>query len=306
VLTYRRGTALTDAVHARIEHDWDAADSDRVRLGVLTAGRLRRLGSDDHRRRARRLLEPFRTGDDVAETLPGVTRARAWYELGYLSHLEDDPDTAVPALLRAADLGEGPGAATRRWSARCVATRIRWLGHRATSDEFLAVLAEADGAFRADTETDPAAVRWRMNVVAHRFEVAVRDGDPDAAEPLIVQRESDPWLSAFGYLDTLQVDRDRLTILRGRGATIVDRVVERADRARTERPHAEAIADLDLDAARALRQAGDEAAARRYAERGLATPEGHAAWYVRPSLRELLGADDRPPRTARPTDPPST
>ena len=127
-----------------------------------------------------------------------------------------------------------------------------------------------------------------MNVVAHRFEVAVRDGDADTAAPLIEQRESDPWLASFGYLHTLEVDRDRLAILRGDGADVVGAVVARADEAHAERPDAEAIADPELDAARALRQAGDEPAALRYARRGYATPVGRAAWYARPALRDFI------------------
>jgi hypothetical protein len=288
MLTYRREQSLTDAFYGRIEDEWSAHDSEALRLGVLAAGRLRRRGSEEHRRRAHRLLQPFRDERPEVSALVADVQARAWYELGYLAHLEDDPQVAILAIERAARNAESGETPTRHWSARCVAARIRWLAGSSEPDEFLAVLAEADEAFRTHVEVDPAAVRWRMNVTAHRLEVELRRGEFGAAELLIEQLESDPWLTSFGYLDGLQIDRHRLAILGGEAAEVVDAVVDRANRERAERPFAEAIADLDLDAALALRQIGDEARARRFAERGLATPRGQAAWYARPYLTDFL------------------
>lgn len=290
VLTYRRRRGFTDEVYLAIEDAWSEEDADRVRMGVLAAGRLRRKGSEDDRRRSHRLLQPFREGRPIVRDLHSSLHGRANYEIGYLHHLEDDPEGAVRWLDRAsAAAGEG-GDRTREWSARCVSVRIQWLAGSASAEDFLSTLAQADEAFAEAFDLDPAAVRWRMNVTAHRLEVELQRENVEAAGPLLDMLEADPWIVSFGYVDSVQVDRDRLAVLCGDAESVVARVVARADQRHEEEPHSESLADYDLYAARALQAVGDREGARRVATRGLSVGRGQAAWYARSELQRFLTA----------------
>ena len=289
VLTYRRRRGFTDGVYVAIEDAWSEDDPDRVRMGVLAAGRLRRKGSDDDRKRSKRLLRPFREARTVVDELHPSLHGRARYEIGYLHHLEDDPDGAVLWLDRASEAARQGGDRTREWSSRCVSVRIQWLAGRASPEKFLETLAAADEAFAEAFDLDPAAVRWRMNVTAHRLEVELQRGNVEQAAPLLDLLEADPWIVSFGYVDTVQVDRDRLAVLCGDAGSVVERVVARAERRHEEEPHSESLADYDLYAASALHAVGDRDGARRAAVRGLSVGRGQAAWYARPELERFLG-----------------
>lgn len=286
-LMYRTPEGFTEAVYTTIEAVATHDDPIDLELRVLVAGRLRRRGTHDERRRARGLL----VGVDEAGSLPDRVAARAAYERAYLDHLEDVPRLAIDGMDRSAELADRAGDHTGAWISRCVAAQLRYLDGTLGATDYDELLQQAGSWFTSAEVEDTAASRWVTNVAAHRCDLALDEGDQDLARHMFEQLAHHPWVVDTGRAAQLEVRRRRLAIHGGRCDEVVEDLRRELHEREQARPVREGRALEHLDLARALIGVERPEEARRTAEAGLDAPPGCATWPWLERLREVA----RPP-----------
>ncbi len=289
VLAYRPNTAFSDPFYLQLESSLGQDVARDARLRLLVVDRRRRRATDADRARARELLSPIveRPGERVEVVIQPGLQARAMYQWGYLAHLEDDPAAAILAMTRSAELARDGGDLLHEWVARCVAARFGSLQGTLDDKTYLALLGQAEEVFRSERSRSPMALRWVMNTVSQRLELATRRDDETRATELLSVLEDDPWIRSFNQLEELGTSMDRIAIAAGRGADVLASVEQRLQEQLEGYPWREAIAELHLDVARARLAAGDEEGSRTAAQQGLLTPVGCALWIARADLQLL-------------------
>lgn len=292
VLAYRRNREFADRFYSALEATLDPAMPLRPDLALLVVDWRRRRATDEDLRRAQEHLEPLtrRTDAAWATELKSSERARALYQSGYIAHLGDQPERAIASLDLSAELAAEAVDPLHEWVARCVAGRFRSLLGQLDDDNYLELLTLASSEFVQHQATSPMALRWVMNTVSQRLELAMRRGRIDEARDLLLVLESDPWIRSYNQLQELETSANRIRIAAG-DAEGVRAALEDRLRSQLERdPRREGVAEMYLDVAQASLACGDRDGARVAAEAGLALPPGSAAWIARPDLERVIAA----------------
>lgn len=292
VLAYRRDRVFADRFYAALEITLDPDVPLRPDLALLVVDWRRRRASDEDLRRAKQHLEPLvrRTDGAWATALESAVRARALYQSGYIAHLEDQPERAITALDASAELAAEAGDRLHEWVARCVAGRFRSLLGLMDDEEYLELLMMASSEFVEHQTTSPMALRWVMNTVSQRLELATRRGRIEEAHELLLVLESDPWIRSFNQLHELETSADRIRLAAGDAEGVRAAFETRLGSQLDRDPRREAIAEMYLDVARVRLACGDADGARAAAVAGLALPPGSASWIARPDLERVIAA----------------
>ena len=294
-LIYRADQRFTTAIYSHLDLIATSDHAIDIELRVMLAGRLRRVGDQQSRIRARLLLDRLPSQIHFEDLRIG---ARAAYEQAYLDHLEDDPQTAIDGMERSAQLAARAGHETEQWVASCVAAQFRYHAIDLAAEDYEQLLVDAATYFDGADPADTAASRWVTNVAAHRFDLAMDRRQPELATHLLVELDAHPWVRDTGRHGLLQTRRRRLTLAQGRGHAVLDEISLEVTRREQARPVREGRAREMLDLARAQAETGapDEAAVT--ARDALESPPGCATWPWRRPLQSLVDGSDTPAGTA--------
>ncbi len=291
-LIYRGDQRFTAALFDHIDSTATGDDVVDIELRVMLAGRLRRVGDEQSRIRARVLLDGT---PPPADPEGHRIAARAAYEQAYLDHLEDDPQAAISGMHRSEQLASRAEHETGRWVACCVAAQFRYHAGELDVHDYDRLLIDAATYFDGADPADTTASRWVTNVAAHRFDLALDRGDLDLAQRLLVMLDEHPWVRDTGRHDVLEVRRRRLALAEGRGNEVLEEIRREVTRSEQARPVREGRARDLLDLARAEAAAGAHDQASSTAKDALNSPPGCATWPWRRPLRNL--ADDHNTRS---------
>ncbi|MCM2390522.1 hypothetical protein [Streptomyces albipurpureus] len=254
----------------------------------LRAGRLRRAGEVE-------LAEELMREAAADASVSPRTQARRLYDQGYSAFLRGAPAEAHMALLRSADAAREADDEVGHYVARLIADQIAYYqGQLGALDYERELLDGLRVLQEADRSPGTLAERWLMNCQALLFDLAVLEGDRQAAEELWPALRDDAWVDrAVGPLYRTRW-RARLALLReewARACTEYETLL--GPNVLTENPvrGSEGIARDLLDYGLALHGAGRPEDARQAWHQALSSPDTTAAWPWKPRARALLGED---------------
>lgn len=209
--------------------------------------------------------------------------SRIEYDLGYINYLRGQYCEAANWLEISANRGDDNGNKIGGSISRCIEFRVRWLAGSISKSDYTKQLNKALQIFQDESERNPTAKRWIMNVWAHKFEIAYRCNVWCDAEEAFKHIEQDLWLKAEGGPKALLPYQARLAFLKDHPAPAVSYWTEYlAQRDINAESNREAAARDYYDFGIALRQAGDEAEAKNIWKQALAFPSepGNHYWHV--------------------------
>jgi hypothetical protein len=211
------------------------------------------------------------------------------YELGYVAFLRGDLRLARRWFRYADVLGRAAGDVTGAWIARCLAENCRFIGELKSRSLEL-TLNRAQPVFEEQaSHGDPNALRWLMNVTAHRLEIAVARNDPGEARQAHAALLSDAWVREIAPPNFMS-RYDALLALAENRFSDASKAFEKflTRQAFTSDNKYEQLARHALDYGRALWGAGNKGRAREVWLQALNLPKdaGNRPWQAR--IRQLM------------------
>lgn len=126
----------------------------------------------------------------------GSERSTAEYEMGYIFFLRGVFDIAILHFDSSAKHAKGAGDVVGAGISQCLAWHIRFVTGRCGAKGFETILNKVRSQFEIEASTRPDALRWKMNVKAHLFDIAALTSNAAEAERRFHALEEDAWFHA--------------------------------------------------------------------------------------------------------------
>ena len=126
----------------------------------------------------------------------GSERSTAEYEMGYIFFLRGVFDVAILHFDSSAKHAKGAGDVVGAGISQCLAWHIRFVTGRCGAKGFETILNKVRSQFEIEASTRPDALRWKMNVKAHLFDIAALTSNAAEAERRFHALEEDAWFHA--------------------------------------------------------------------------------------------------------------